>query len=153
LVNYLDTLKSSVLPELPLIEYADTLGPAENGLNPGAYKWKLYSSMTYATGPATATFSWSHWPSIKSSVAALNPDTTILGADSYDLFSLHGTFAVTPSIIFRVGVDNLFDQEPRISEVNTAPPPGTTPGGVLGGIGGVYDLLGRRFFAGIKATW
>jgi iron complex outermembrane recepter protein len=157
LFNYLFNIKSATLPTNPLIDYAGTLGPVngENGLNAGAYEWRTFSTLTYATGPGTLSFEWQHAPKTKSITAATNPDTAVEGSPAYDLFNLHATFAVTPSIIFRAGVDNLFDKAPPIIERNSAPPAGTLAGGAIGtGInGGIFDLLGRRFYAGIKATW
>lgn len=152
--NYLDKMDSSVLPVLPLNHYAGTLGPTdENGLNSGAYRWKLFTSLNYAIGPVSVMLQWQHLPSIKSVTAAFNPDTTTVGAPAYNLFNLSGTFAITDDIAFRFGVENLFDKAPPIYEVNTAPPAGTTAGGSIGGTGtqgSYYDVLGRRFFLGAK---
>jgi len=157
LVNYLDKLESSTLPVLPLIDYAGTLGPTngENGLNAGAYRWRSFSTVTYAHGPVTFGVEWQHAPKTKSITAATNPDTTIKGSPAYDLFGLRATFAVTPAVMLRAGVDNLFDKAPPVVERNTAPPPGGLADGSIGtGLnGGIFDLLGRRFYAGVKATF
>jgi len=155
--NYLDTLTSSVLPTEPLVEYAGTLGPptTENGLNPGAYRWHTFSTFTYAVGPGTLSLQWDHLPKTKSITAATNPNTPIFGAPAYDLFNLHGTFAVTPGIILRAGVDNILDKDPPIVERNLAPAPGTLAGGsVAAGLGaGRYDILGRRYYVGVQAKF
>ncbi|MEH3106477.1 MAG: TonB-dependent receptor [Sphingomonas fennica] len=157
-VNYLDSVKSAVLPVLPLVEYRGTFGPAtnENGLSTSSYRWRSFTSLTYAAGPVTATLQWQHLPSIKSVAAAVNPATTIQGAPAYNQFNLMGTLAVTRDVTFRFGVENLTDKAPPLYEVNAAPPAGTTAGGQIGGTGAqgsFYDVLGRRFFMGIKARF
>ena len=115
------------VPGNPFFDYAGTLGPTagENGLNAGAYRWQLFTNFTYATGPGTLSLTWSHLPKANSATTATNPATTITGAPAYDMFGLNGTFAVTSGVVFRAGVDNLFDKRPPVVEINTAPRPAT----------------------------
>jgi outer membrane receptor protein involved in Fe transport len=40
-MNYLLYTKSAELPVLPLVDYTGTLGTTQNGLNGGAYEWRL----------------------------------------------------------------------------------------------------------------
>jgi len=154
-VNYLITLKSSGLPTAPLVEYAGTLGPApaspatgENGLNPGAFEWKMLNTFGYAIGPATISLQWQHLPSAKSIAYPSTPTTPFLGAPSYDLFNLNGSFAITKAAKLRWGIDNLFDKAPPLTEYNP------TATGLANSIGGnpynayFYDLNGRRFYIG-----
>lgn len=151
--NYLIELKSKELAGNPLLEYAGTLGPNQNGLNPGSYRWKMLNTFGYSVGPATLSLQWRHLPSIKSASQPFNPDTTAIGGPAYDLFNLFGTYALTDNAQFRFGVDNLFDQGPPLLERN----PGNAAFGVLPGgsfstsSGSVfYDLQGRRFYAGMN---
>jgi outer membrane receptor protein involved in Fe transport len=152
--NYLITLKSAGLPTAPLIEYAGTLGPAgsagiaENGLNPGAFRWKMLNTFGYAFGPATVSLQWQHLPSAKSISYPLNNATPFVGSPAYDLFHLNGSYALTGNATVRFGVDNVFDKEPPLIEYN----PDAT--GLANSIGGnpfnayFFDLNGRRFFLG-----
>jgi len=152
LFNYLDKLESQVFPGEPFFDYAGTLGPPnlENGLNAGAYRWQTFSTFTYAAGPATLSLQWQHLPKTKSIEAATNPNTTRLGAAAYDLFNLHGTFSVTPSVVLRIGVDNLLDKDPPLTERETNPLPGTLAGGARSSR---YDFLGRRYYVGISTKF
>ncbi len=153
-VNYLITLKSSGLPTAPLIEYAGTLGPtgsagiAENGLNPGAFEWKMLNTFSYSVGPADVSLQWQHLPSAKSIAYPLNNNTPFVGSPAYDLFNLSGTFRAGDAVTFRAGVDNLFDKAPPLIEYN----PEAT--GLANGIGAnpfnayFFDLNGRRYYVG-----
>jgi len=157
--NYLLTLKSAPLPASAgaagqLVEYAGTLGPAgsnaiaENGLNPGAFRWKMFNTFSYAIGPATVSLQWQHLPAAKSIAYTSNPATPFLGSPAYDLFNLNGTVAVTKDATIRWGIDNLFDKAPPLVEYN-----GSTTG-LANGIGAspfnayFFDLMGRRFYVG-----
>jgi len=152
--NYLITLKSAGLPTAPLVEYAGTLGPAgsagiaENGLNPGAFRWKMLNTFGYAWGPATVSLQWQHLPAAKSINYPFDKNTPFAGSPAYDLFNLSGTYAVTGNAVLRFGVDNLFNKEPPLTEYNAD----TT--GLANSIGGnpfnayFFDLNGRRFWAG-----
>jgi outer membrane receptor protein involved in Fe transport len=151
-VSYLISLKSSELPTDPLVEFAGTLGPTQNELNAGAFDWRMFNTFTYMFGKWTASLQWQHFPSIDSITAATNPNTTITGAPSYDLFSLSGSFAVTDNAVVRLGVDNLLDKKPPLIERNADPnlPPFLLPGGTFGGANAsnpaLYDFIGRRYF-------
>ncbi|HWJ69730.1 MAG TPA: TonB-dependent receptor [Sphingobium sp.] len=157
--NYLLTLKSAPLPASAgaagqLVEYAGTLGPAgngaiaENGLNPGSFRWKMLNTFGYSLGPVTVSLQWQHLPSAKSIAYPSTPTTPFIGAPAYDLFNLSGSFAITQDATIRWGVDNLFDKAPPITEYNP------TPGGLANGVGAnpfnayFYDLNGRRFYMG-----
>jgi len=157
--NYLLTLKSAPLPASAgaagqLVEYAGTLGPAgsnaiaENGLNPGAFRWKMFNTLGYTVGPVSVALQWQHLPSAKSIAYTSNNATPFVGSPAYDLFNLNGTFSITRNATLRWGVDNVFDKAPPLVEYN-----GSTTG-LANGIGAspfnayFFDLNGRRFYAG-----
>jgi iron complex outermembrane recepter protein len=151
-ISYLLSLKSTELPNDPLVEFTGTLGPTQNELNAGAYDWKMLNTVGYSLGKWTAALQWQHLPSIDSITAATNPATTIAGAGSYDLFNLTGSFAFTENAVIRFGIDNVFDEAPPILERNVDPnlAPFLLPGGNFGGANSsnpaLYDFIGRRFF-------
>jgi iron complex outermembrane recepter protein len=156
IVNYLITLKSSGLPTAPLIEYAGTLGPAgsagvaENGLNPGAFRWKMLNTFSYSVGPADVSLQWQHLPAAKSIAYPLNPNTPFVGSPDYDLFHLNASMRVAENVVVNAGVDNLLDRRPPLVEYNP------TATGLANGIGAnpfnayFFDLNGRRFYVGGK---
>ncbi len=146
LVTYLISLKSSELSSDPMLEYAGTLGSAQNGINPGNFRWKMFDTIGYEMGNWTASLQWQHLPSIDSAESVQFPTTTIQGAGSYDLFALNGTWALPGDVQLRFGVDNLLDKAPPINGVNSAPSPGTLAGGSINDV--LYDVNGRRFYVG-----
>ncbi len=74
--------------------------------------------------------------------------TPTVGAPSYNLFNLSGSYALTDAVNFRFGVDNLFDKAPPLT--NTDPTADNSLGQLRGGgyNGGFYDTQGRRFYFG-----
>jgi outer membrane receptor protein involved in Fe transport len=151
--NYLIEMKSSELAGVVApVDFAGTLGGnGINGLNGGFYRWKLFNTFSYAVGPATISLQWQHLPSIRSATYALNQKTTVRGAPAYDVFNLSGNVKVTKDASIRLGVDNLFDKAPPLTEVNSLPPAGTVAGGAVGGSAAgnlMYDILGRRYYIG-----
>ena len=158
-VNYVLTLKSAPLPASAgpagaLVEYAGTLGPAgsnavaENGLNPGSFRWKMLNTFGYSVGPADVALQWQHLPSAKSIAYPFNNDTPFVGSPSYDLFNLSGSFAINEAVTVRMGVDNLLDKDPPLTEYNASST------GLANTIGGnpinpfFFDLVGRRYYLG-----
>jgi iron complex outermembrane receptor protein len=149
LVNYLDTFKTTTdAGIIPLTEQAGTLGGGDVGTNPGAYRWKSFTTATYAVGPATLSLNWRHLPKAKAAIAANTPATTFVGAPAYDIFDLSGTFAITRSIGVRFGIDNLFDKAPPLTTYDPGAVLPTLRGGSYSA--GYYDVLGRRFYVGAK---
>ncbi len=64
--NWLDYYDTQAAPGLAWRQWAGTLGPNLNGTNPGAFKWKLNTTLTYLVGPATVSVNWRHLPSVHS---------------------------------------------------------------------------------------
>lgn len=130
---------------LPLTDFAGTLGGGEVGTNAGSYRWKLFTTFTYALDPVTVSLQWQHKPSVESAAFATG-DTTITGAPAYDLFNLNGTAQLTDDVRIRFGIDNLFNKRPPLSGVNTAATDEQLAGGTYESA--QYDVLGRRFYIG-----
>ena len=81
---------------------------------------------------------------------ATNPNTTVLPTSSYDRFDLFGGWSVGDNIQVRFGIDNLLDADPEIVGANPGPG-GTNAMGVTNT--GFYDILGRRYYAGVKFSF
>jgi len=149
--NYLITLKSSPfwsgIPadlRTPFRDYASTFADPGSGLNNnGAFRWKTFTSVNYTVDGLSVGMQWQHLPSIKSG-------TTNTGYGSYDLFSLNSSYNVTENMMFRFGVDNLFDKAPLFGNQSTTANPALfqLPGGALDLDN--YDALGRRFYLGVN---
>ena len=151
----------------PVIDWKGSLGPTPGtSLNNGAYKYRTFTTVNYGRGDWNLALRWRHLPtaidaaqaSINSYVkAGLQPAGTLattLGAQSsYDVFDLSGSYALSEKTTLRYGVDNLFDAAAVCTGGRTA----ADPGGLApcGGEteAGFYDILGRSFYFGVKASF
>lgn len=102
-------------------------------------KWKWTSRVSLLDGPSTISARWRHLSGVRDD----NPDTTyfVERIPSYDVFDLTFGFDVSKSMNLSFGVNNIFDKQPKIlgsnqEQANTYP--------------GVYDVLGRDFFAAVR---
>jgi iron complex outermembrane receptor protein len=152
--SYLLDMKTAELSVDPLVDYAGTLGPSQNELNAGNFRWKMLNRFGYGIGKWNATLEWQHLPSIKSATAATVPSTFISGAGSYDLFGLSGSYSIMKDTVVRFGVENLFDKAPYYVNQNMDP---NLPGFLLrtgtwlgdnSADPALYDMIGRRFYIG-----
>jgi iron complex outermembrane receptor protein len=160
LFNYVNKYETRATPSSPFLDWTDSLGPPQPtlGLQSGVYKWKAYTTVNYFRGPISASLRWRYLPDIRAAGAVSTPETnTVLGAPSYSIVDLAGLWNITDSLQLRLGVDNLFDKDPPIINRNPAAPNGMT-GGTLdpnagNGPGGYWDVLGRRYYVGLKASF
>jgi outer membrane receptor protein involved in Fe transport len=159
LVNYYLHYKSANLPGVPLVDYAGTLGPNQNALNPGAFRYRSLTTIGYGIGPARVSLQWQHLPSVEQAgFATFVPSTAVPTYNftpfpAYDLFNLNASYELTPKIAFRFGVDNLLNTAPPRANVNTIADLslGQLPGG--GFNANFYDVQGRRFYFGANVNF
>ena len=153
LFTYLVSMKSSELASDQMVEYAGSLGPSQNGLNAGQFRWKMFNTVGYNTGAWTASLQWQHLPEIKSAEEALYGLSNIKGASAYDMFSLSGSYALSKDLSIRAGIDNLLDKAPPVAGVNSTASTalGQMPGGAINDV--LYDVNGRRFYVGVTAKF
>jgi len=117
----------------------------ENADTGNYYKWRTYTTLSYFTGVFNVGLNWQHLPTVRNAAAATTPTTKILPAASYDNFGLFGGWNITEALAMRFGIDNLFDRQPVIvgAQPGVTNSEGTTNPGF-------YDVLGRRFYIGLK---
>jgi outer membrane receptor protein involved in Fe transport len=174
LFNYLNHyLTNSGQPGAYTIDWAGTFGPEFGGVDPGAFRWKLNSSITYLLGPASLTLDWRHLPSIQPA-SIYNSDATIYNSpkgyvsttnnteptSAYNIFDLSGTYTFNKRYTLRAGVNNLFDaQPPTTGATYPTPPAGYTGSPYVPSSGAgttdelFYDVIGREFFVGLTAKF
>ena len=195
-MTYIDTYKTKESQEDfdPEIEWVGSLGPTLTGTNPGAYDYRLFTSLSYFKDDWSVGLRWRHLPDVitanrakQNALIANNARAssggggvplsytpyTDVGIGSYDIFDMSFNWTASDKITVRGGITNLFDTSPEITGRTTGFEPGTNLSAVCGGAPGCqnpaapvlassgagvtspgyYDVLGRRFFLGVKARF
>jgi len=147
LVTILDKFDIQDAVGEPVLHVRDTLSTTYYGAQ---YKYKLNSTFGYSFpgGKSSLGLVWRYLPSIRSETAARVPNTTQTGADSYSNFSLFARRTINDRLEFRGGIDNLFDEAPRIVEAR----PGVDTNSDVTRPA-YYDVLGRRMYVGLKMSF
>jgi outer membrane receptor protein involved in Fe transport len=125
---------------------ADARGTLDKG---GQYKYRLLTDLGYRFhNDFNVGLQWRHLPSVNDASLALNPSSTVLGTGAYDLFNLSAGYNLGKYQL-RVGVDNLLDKAPPVVGAN--PSANDTNSNQTNAQ--YYDVLGRRFYVGVKAKF
>lgn len=147
-LNYLRAYDVTNVAGGPVLHYAGTVGSPITAPPYGAqFRWKLFSTLGYRIGPATASIDWRHLPSAKDVGLVTSPTVGYLDVPSYDQFDFAASWSITSRIEIRGGIDNLFDKQPPTVGII----PGVTTAAGVTDLGGSYDVLGRRFYLGFTA--
>jgi outer membrane receptor protein involved in Fe transport len=77
---------------------------------------------------------------------SISPNSNQLGAGSYDVFGLTGSYAIGRYTL-RAGIDNLLDEDPQ--SINAIPGGDSNSDTTNASF---YDVLGRRYFVGLKVS-
>lgn len=153
--NY-DTINA---PGAPVQKWYGTLGPTLTGTNPGAYRYKINTSFGYTVGPASFTLNWRDLPQVNAAVSNNTAGNRTLPTSGYDVFDLNAQFLLPHGLTLRAGMSNIFDKQPpttgsTIPFVNSA---GVITTLAVSGTGSTnsnyYDVMGRRFYVGLKARF
>jgi len=126
----------------PFLDYAGTIGNAQ--IDAGAIgfpDWKVSASATYVYGPASATLAYRWYDSMTHASDVGVANGTQPGVNSRQYVDLTGSWRLDKKTVFRAGVLNVFD---------VAPPEWTGAGATDLGL---YDLLQRRYFFGVKRSF
>jgi outer membrane receptor protein involved in Fe transport len=163
--NWLNYYETQVNSKSPFVDFSGSGGDGTftGGIATPLFRYKITTTLGYSYGPGSLNLRWEHLPSVKSASAVTNPanPNNPFPTGAYDLFDLFGTWRITSAYIFRAGIENLFDKQPeatgRTPGIPGPPLVGVPPTSGLGGLGptyiGVYDILGRRFYIGLKARF
>ncbi len=142
-ISYLRNFKQQTSPDAPFVQYVNTTDAASRTY----FRWRANTDVSYTVGPGSIGLRWHFFGAIKDSSYATNPATTIQGVGAYSSFDLYGNYQVTRQLQLRAGIDNLFNRQP--------PSEGIGPNGVATGttLPLYYDVLGRRYYAALRATF
>lgn len=143
--------KAQEFPTAPALENAGTLARG------GMFDWRMVTTLRYMHSNWDLGLNWRYLPAVDSAQKVTDPNTSIQGANAYDIFNLTGNINVTETLAISGGIDNLLDAQPervgagQVQNIAAVNGGGTT---TLNGVGstsaGYYDVLGRRYFVNVK---
>jgi outer membrane receptor protein involved in Fe transport len=149
--SVLDHAETQPSPDTPAVDWKGSVGPTNiSGLSGYSFDYRTITRMSYSQGDWTASLGWQHKPSVTSEGHITNPTTaTEVPTDAYNLFDLHGrySFGDTGQYDLRFGIDNLLDEQPEIIFADA------TSSGTGRTDANIYDILGRRFYVGLKVSF
>jgi len=146
--NYLNKYVYQTAPGSALVDARGTLDTVNGaaGLG-GLYDFRAMTHFNYTWQRLMVGLNWEFLSSIKDASASLDPTTKVLGVPAYNLFGLMSSYSFDKFTV-RFGIDNLLDKNPPIVGAN----PGVTTSSSTTNPG-MYDILGRRFYLGVKASF
>jgi outer membrane receptor protein involved in Fe transport len=138
-VNNLLTYKIRNFANAPALDYAGTLSSVAIEAFPD---WRAVTSLTVKTGPFNLTGTWRYISAMRDRASVLDPATTIAGPPAYSYFDMAVTLDVNDDFEVIGGLTNIADKTPPV--IGGAPSV-TNPG--------IYDIIGRTMFVGLKAKF
>ena len=139
-------MKTAVDPTASFREWQGSLGPNDlSGVNGGSYEYRTFTTGSYSRGPWSASLRWRHLPSV-ASAGSVTGNLTVLPTESYDAFDASGSFEFSERTTLRVGIDNLLDTDPPITDRTQYSPGASTNAGF-------YDVLGRRAYVALAMAF
>jgi len=126
------------LPGAPVYDYVGTIGVSvESAAGIAHPDLKANTSFVYSLGEGSIGLTWRHISEMdhSSSVTSTSPPA---GIDAYNVFDLSGRYSFPNETDLRVGITNLFNEEPP-SYTNVAETYDSS----------TYDVVGRYFFASV----
>jgi iron complex outermembrane recepter protein len=140
-INYLDEFLYQTSPTSAIV---DATGTLDQG---GQYDYRVFTNFSYVWENFNIGLNWRHLAAIEDASKALAPTGPILGTGSYNVFALNGGYT-WDKYSLRFGIDNLLDEEPRVIGANPGVDTNTDATNP-----GYYDILGRRWYMGVKVSF
>jgi iron complex outermembrane recepter protein len=126
----------------PTLNYAGSAGFGGVGGGISHPKWKVNTSLTYGNDRFKATMLWRYVDKMIHSDRVVNPASTTAGVPAYSYFDVNVELNVDRRFSFGLAVTNLTDKTPPFISAS----PLTTDAAT-------YDVIGRTFYASVKAKF
>ncbi|CAN5164881.1 TonB-dependent receptor [soil metagenome] len=126
----------------PTLNYAGSVGFGGVGGGISHPKWKVNTGLTYGNDNFRATMLWRYIDKMKHSDKVANAASTTPGVSAYSYFDFNAEFDVSKRFTLGLGVTNLTNKTPPFISAS----PLTTDAAT-------YDVIGRTFFASVKAKF
>ena len=147
-INYLDSFEYQPSPQSNIIDAKGTMDDPTGSGTGGLFDYQAYTRFSFSRNNYSVGLTWRYLSGIEDAAYALNPNTPNRPASAYSNFGLTGRVSFNRYDV-RFGVDNLFDVDPEnIGGVN----PGVD-NNATSTVAGTYDVLGRRFYAGLTVSF
>ncbi len=144
-VSWLDSFTIQNLAGAPVLDYAGTIGNQQIDLFATARpEWKATTTGTLTLGPVATTLRWRFLDKMDNA-ANVGTGGTASGVQAVSYFDLDIGIQASDRFEFRMGSVNLFDRKPPVLYTNVS--------GVLATEPYTYDLIGRRFYVSVRATF
>lgn len=138
-LSYVDSYKIQSLAGAEYFDYAGTIGNGQISADAISHpRWKTSTTFGYQVGDAQLSLRWRWIDGMGNSGNVGAANATAPGVKSRSYFDLSGRYRLRDGIELRGGVLNIAD---------TDPPEWTGEGATDFAI---YDMLGRRFYAGVN---
>ena len=146
-VSYLRSLTVSGVPAVPSLDYAGSIGDTATAIAADGSsisdlshpKWKANTTLGYSVGPVWTALHWRYISAMKDLMDG--PGSGDPGVPAYSYFDLDAHYQVSANLELAAGLTNLFDKgPPRVA------------GAPLQTDAAAYDVVGRTYFVGVKAT-
>lgn len=142
IVSYTDKYAIQTLAGGAFVDYAGTIGNAQISADAISHPaWKVNTSLDYKIGQARLNLRWRWIDSMDNSANVGAAVASAPGVKAMDYFDLSGTYRLNERVEVRGGVLNIADRQP----------PAWTGEGATDAA--LYDVLGRRFYAGVKLSF
>lgn len=122
------------------LDFAGTASYFGAGLGTSYPEWKATISTSWLVGDFGFTARGRFIGEMDNRLSIEFPGESFTGPDSMWYWDVAGDWAITDNVSLRVGVNNLFDEDPQVYSPNVQS--GTDPS--------TYDVVGRRVFSQIK---
>ncbi len=151
-VNYYLHYKVRELAVNPFTDYTGTFGTNQNGLNTGAFEYRILGTIGYGMDNWRLGLQWQHLPATEDAGEATVPNN-IVGGPAYNIFHLNGSVNLSEDMTIRFGVENLFNKRPPLINYDTGAD--LSVGQLRGGSynDNFYDSIGRRFYLGANIAF
>lgn len=140
--SYLQKYTVAGLLGSPTLNYAGSAGFGSVGGGISHPKWKVNTSVSYVSDSFKATVLWRHISKMIHSDVVANAASTTAGVPAYNFFDANFQFDVDKRFTLGFGVTNLTDKAPPF--ISAAP---------LTTDAATYDVIGRSFYASVKAKF
>jgi outer membrane receptor protein involved in Fe transport len=146
-VSYVHSLQISGVPGVPNIDFAGSIGDTQTAMQADGTsvsdlshpKWKANTMLGYTIGPVGAALHWRYIAAMQDLMDG--PGSGDPGVPAYSYFDLDANYQVTSRIQLTGGLTNLFNkQPPRVA------------GAPLLTDAATYDVMGRTYYVGVKAS-